>query len=925
MGDADSQFANRLYLNHSYPAERTYSEPRPSTRSSLLSSSKVEKLFANVIVDIQSTELKDKLFTYEIPDHLVPDAFIGAHVLVPFGHNKTVGGLILSLSDTGNDQLKNIKQIADVVEAEPLFDRDYVEFLYWVADYYCARVADVISAAIPSNFSPRLKKTVSLTEPVHISDGLNRTSDPLAREILTGLQNSKSKTLSLSTIKQNCKRIPQFTSASFYRSLNHLRVEGIIKTGDERMAAAAPKMIPMVIWTGQEPANSRQANIINTLKKHNGQMRLRDLITAAATTQGTIKKLIAAGLLESFSSEQIRDPLAQFNGHRGVHESPFTLTDEQSAALVILSQAQDECFDRHAKQLTGQLQAPSAFYETDQAPMAANGSDLSMLKIKLGQGVNFQDPDNRPWLLHGVTGSGKTEIYLRLIERTLKLKRTAIFLVPEISLTPQSARRLTDRFGDKVAIWHSSLTTGEKYDTWRRLRMGDVQVLLGARSAILSAMPNLGLIILDEEHDSSYKQTSPSPRYSAKELAIERARRTGSLVVFGSATPDLVAYKAAKDRGQYVVLTNRVHKQAMPKVQIVDMRQEFQSGNRSIFSRLLLDHLAATLKKDEQAILLMNRRGFASHVFCRACGYIARCKNCSVSLVFHQSNTKGASAREDYALGHLACHHCGYQCGSIFDCPTCRSPFIRQMGLGTQKVEMEIREIFPSAKVLRLDSDIALRKGSHDEILEEFSQGKADILIGTQMVAKGLDIANVTLVGVVAADAAFNMPDYRSTERGFQLLTQVSGRTGRGDKAGAVVWQTYNTEMPVLSWAKTHDFQLFAEEELKARESFNYPPFSQLIRIVVAGGSVEEVERACDLLAEEIGNFLADEFSASALHILGPAPCLLERLRGRFRYHLLIKNFEGNIGQKAITNFLRNRKMPEGVVMAVDVDALDLM
>jgi primosomal protein N' (replication factor Y) len=363
----------------------------------------------------------------------------------------------------------------------------------------------------------------------------------------------------------------------------------------------------------------------------------------------------------------------------------------------------------------------------------------------------------------------------------------------------------------------------------------------------------------------------------------------------------------------------------MPKVQIVDMRLEFQRGNKSIFSHLLLEKLSETLKKQEQAILLMNRRGFASHVFCRACGYVARCKNCSVSLVFHQSGIKGANAREDYARGHLACHHCGFSCGSIFECPACRSPFIRQMGMGTQRIETEVKEIFPAARVVRLDSDVTVRKGSHDEILQNFAHGNADVLIGTQMVAKGLDIANVTMIGVVAADSAFNMPDYRSTERGFQLLTQVSGRTGRGDKAGEVVWQTYNTEMPVLDWAKTHDFSLFAEEEIRARKAFNYPPFSQLIRVVVAGNVVTEVEQACDVLAEKIANFLADEYSEEAIQILGPAPCILERLRGKFRFHLLIKNFIGSAGHKAITGLLREQRMPEGIIMAVDVDALDLL
>jgi primosomal protein N' (replication factor Y) len=909
MAGQEPRAANRLYLSESLVAANSGLAPPPHARSSLLSS----KVYASVIVDIQASELKDRLFTYEVPEDLISDAFIGAHVLVPFGANQAVGGMILALNEHYDEQLKSIKKISEVVESEPLFDRDYVEFLYWISDYYCARMADVISAAIPANFSPRLKRIVSLVNPAQAESLTQGSSDLFVRTILSQLLAAKKHTLAISTVKQKCKRLRGYTGAHFLKILNHLRVDGVIKTAEEKAAGTTVKTVKTVAWTGQEAVNAKQAEIVAVLKREGGQMAVKNLVEVAKTTAETVKKMSANGLLSIFEVEDIRDPLAHLTNGQTTLKMPPTLTDEQEQAFNVLANAMDEALAR-------KIRATS----TDE--VSGNGKS-SNGHAESGESVSAEE--HEPWLLHGVTGSGKTEIYLRLIDKALKLNRTAILLVPEISLTPQSARRLTERFGTNVAVWHSGLSAGERYDTWRKLRLGQVKVLLGARSAILASMPSVGLIILDEEHDSSYKQTSPSPRYSAKELAVERARRAGALVVFGSATPDIVVYKAAKSSRRYVQLANRVYKQAMPKVHIVDMRSEFQNGNRSIFSNLLLDRLTATLKKKEQAILLMNRRGFASHVFCRACGHVARCKNCSVSLVFHQSpqraNNAKTSAKEDYARGHLACHHCGFRRGSIFECPACKSPFIRQQGQGTQRVQLEVQELFPEAKVLRLDSDIATRKGAHDEILEQFAQGQADILIGTQMVAKGLDIANVTLVGVVAADAAFNMPDYRSTERGFQLLTQVSGRTGRGDKAGEVVWQTYNTEMPVLSWARNHDFSEFAEQELKARESFHYPPFSQLIRVVVAGPVAGDVERACDLLAEALGTFLADEFPLAAMQILGPAPCLLERLRGQYRYHLLIKNFAGHAGQQVVSRFLREQRMPEGIVMAVDVDALDLL
>jgi primosomal protein N' (replication factor Y) len=411
------------------------------------------------------------------------------------------------------------------------------------------------------------------------------------------------------------------------------------------------------------------------------------------------------------------------------------------------------------------------------------------------------------------------------------------------------------------------------------------------------------------------------------------------LVLFGSATPDVATYFCAKQEGRIVALPKRIFNQALPKTEIVDMREEFVHGNRSIFSTKLLGALAECLRRGEQAILLMNRRGFAAHVFCRACGFVVTCKNCSVSLVYHQhtlANKKkfetsqppsgGSPYRNSKAAeGYLACHHCGFTCGNLSICPSCASPFIKQYGLGTQRVEQELGTYFPDAKVLRLDSDTATKKGAHETILGSFAEGKADILIGTQMVAKGLDIERVTLVGVLAADASFNMPDYRSLERGFQLLTQVAGRAGRGQHAGEVILQTYNAEMPVLAWARAHDYQDFYEAEIEARQSFEYPPFSQLLRVVVAAEDATQATRECELIAEQLGGFLADLLPISEIEILGPAPCLLERLRNKFREHLLIKNKAGEKGQALISQFFRQRKQPEGVVVAIDVDALDLL
>lgn len=839
-------------------------------------------LYASVALDVKARELKERLFTYVVPPHFREDAFIGAQVLVPFGQQGLVAGYVVSLSDSlDSTQASNIrlKEVADVLAPEPLFDARYISLLSWVADYYCASISDVIAASIPSIIAPKIKRVVRLNRSFS-ARSLDRFEAAPANEpaniIIELLEGAKASTLLLSALKLRFQKETGLSQSVFFRALSYLRQDGIVLIEQETSTPKGPKVKKIAILTGQEPRSKRHLEIVQTLGRHGGQMAIKDLIEASHTTLATIHKLAKEGVLSLGYEELIRDPLAGLDDSTvEERKENVTLTDDQQKAFSRLSSALKE-------------------------KMSAEGED-----------------DSAPWLLYGVTGSGKTEIYFRLIENALQSKRTALLLVPEISLTPQLARLLKKRFGSDVSVWHSALSPGERFDTWRRLRSGDVKVLLGARSASLVYMPDLALIIMDEEHDGSYKQTSPSPRYHAREVAEERARREGALLVLGSATPDVATFHKAETKDRILTLPERVFKQALPAVSLIDMRQEFQDGNRGVISHALDSAIRECLARCEQAIMLINRRGYANHVFCRACGYVVKCKNCSVSLVFHQGR--------DASNSFLSCHHCGFNCPAFTLCPNCKSPFIKQYGLGTQKVEEEINELYPESRTIRLDSDVAQGKGAHDRVLTDFARGNADILIGTQMVAKGLDIRNVTLVGVLAADAAFNVPDYRAVERGFQLLTQVSGRAGRGDRPGLVIFQTYNNEMPAINWAKNHDYKRFMDAELESRKLFEYPPFSQLIRVVVAGDDPSVTEFECEKLAEELGRFLEDEVPLSDVKVLGPAPCLIERLRGKYRFHLLIKNMLGERGRSFIVPFLKRKRVPPGLTMAVDVNALDLM
>ena len=513
------------------------------------------------------------------------------------------------------------------------------------------------------------------------------------------------------------------------------------------------------------------------------------------------------------------------------------------------------------------------------------------------------------FLLHGVTGSGKTEIYLRAVERALAQGRQAIVLVPEISLTPQTVRRFAARFPGRVAIVHSALTLGERYDTWRRARSGEIHIVVGARSALFTPLPDVGLVILDEEHDDSYKQSPPvaPPYYHARETAIELMKITRGTVLLGSATPDVVTYFRA-ERGDYRLLhlpdriiahreriaeqTRRLNAPAaryhptdaadavsaeLPLVHVVDMRHELKTGNRSIFSHRLRTALNEVLARGEQAILFLNRRGTATFIMCRDCGYIALCPRCSTPLTYH-------GPREA-----LICHYCGYTQPHITTCPDCGSARIKHFGQGTELIEAAVHAEFPSARTIRWDRDTATGRDAHAVILHTFSERKADILIGTQMVAKGLDLPQVTLVGIISADTALGLPDYRSGERTFQLLTQVAGRAGRGALGGSVVLQTYLPEHYAIQAAAHHDFDTFYRQEIAYRRDQRYPPYKSLARITFQSPTAEQAEAEAQRAKSSLEQQIA-EGHFTATDIIGPTPCFFARRNALYRWHLIIRS-----------------------------------
>lgn len=607
-------------------------------------------------------------------------------------------------------------------------------------------------------------------------------------------------------------------------------------------------------------ASKRQVEILEKLKEA-GKTRLIDFEKSAKTTRATLNKLEALGCVEITQEQVFRNPIEIFKQQ---NLEPFPpLLDEQKTV-----------YEEIEKRL---------------------GSHSSIL-------------------LHGVTSSGKTEVYFKAIQKVLEQGKNVLFLAPEIALASVLTQRLARRFGtDKTAIWHSSISDGEKFDVWQKIKNNEIRILAGARSAVFAPLKNIGLIIIDEEHESAYKQTMPAPRYDARKVAQKLAELNNCPLLSGSATPDINTYYYAKNSGSLLEMKKRYNDYPMAKVRVVDMREEHFRANHGVFSRSLKTAIEKNLRDKKQTIILMNRRGFSTYTQCLACGEVIQCPKCAIPLIFHSQTQT------------LKCHYCEHEEPLVTQCPKCGSDALQNCGTGVQKVELIAQKLFPNCNIVRLDSDSLARKNEHIRILEDFRNGKIDILIGTQMLAKGLDNPNVTLVGVINADNGFNLPDFRSCERGFQLLTQVAGRAGRGDNPGEVYFQTYNPDFFGLETAKQQDYESFYNTEIEAREDFDYPPFSQIIRVILSSKNQFRAERSAQEIAMRLNDIVDKRQLTEPVAVLGPNPCVIERLQEYYRFQILIKNKLGEKGRRFILSFLAQIKLPDDIKLTVDVDPIDIL
>lgn len=755
---------------------------------------------------------------------------------------RNVLGFVVGLKNDTEVPANKIKPIAQILDIEPVFTEEMLKLAKWLKNETICYEIDALQVMLPSALRAKYEKMVKVQDEF--------ASLPLEVQQIFG--------------KRQQVNFKEFERAGLLPLLKQLiaekvvKVENIVKqqgnVKEVRMVKIAEDVQTLNIALQEATRAAKQRALIEWMTSHVGetfspQQIYEETAVSAAVLQAVIDKGAACFIQE----EVYRDPFTK----DVTRTQSLQLTTEQAVALEAISHSID-------------TQSASTF------------------------------------LLQGVTGSGKTEVYLQAIQQVLNNGKEAIMLVPEISLTPQMTERFRSRFGEMVAVMHSGLSVGEKYDEWRKIQQGKVRVVVGARSAIFAPFTNLGLIILDEEHESTYKQED-SPRYHARDVAIWRSQYYQCPVILGSATPALESYARAK-KGVYTLLTlkQRALHQAMPTVYVADMREELQKGNRSMFSELLIEGIRSRLERQEQMVLFLNRRGYSSFVLCRDCGTVVQCPNCDISLTYHRTTEK------------LKCHYCGYEEHVPQICPQCQSEHIRYFGTGTQKVEEEIFKLFPEARVLRMDVDTTKHKGAHEEILQAFGEGQADILLGTQMIAKGLDFPNITLVGVLSADTSLHLPDYRAAERTFQLLTQVSGRAGRHDKPGEVVIQTYTPEHYAIELAKVQDYEPFYEREMFLRRRSGYPPYYFVALIQI---SHEDVMMAAEY-AGRAADWLRGNLSPQ-VSIIGPTVASISRLQNRYRYQCLIKyKIEPNlipVLQRLLAMY-RAEWIKQGILMTVDLD-----
>jgi len=818
-------------------------------------------VYAEIAVNVASLA---RTFHYDVPRDLEPQLQAGHLVTVPFA-GRDAQGIVVGLADEA--PVEHVKPILGLIDPDPVLTRAQLDLAYWIAHTSLVSLIDALTLMLPPGLAKQAEVVYALADaepaaaPGADANAGERQLLDLLRERGPLRSRQIDRALARGKWRPTAEALARRGVLSRYSRLEppsvrakHVRTARLVAT-PAQLAAVGP------LSRSAGKAQRLQA-ALDYLAREAKPVDVSWVYAASGTSLADLKDLAELDLVDLGEAEVWRDPLA---GQTFVPDLAPPLAEDQQRVWAAVRAA---------------LEPPSA---------------------------------PATFLLHGVTGSGKTEIYLRALEQVLAQGRRALVLVPEISLTPQTVRRFAARFPGRVAVWHSQLGEGERYDTWRRARTGRVDVVIGARSALFAPLPEIGLIVLDEEHDEAYKQDPPqSVPYHAREAAIQYARQLGAVCLLGSATPDVVTFFRAR-RGDYHLLelplrimghARRVQEQAerfqvaaryralsdadgpetlpdartidLPPVEIVDMRHELRMGNTSMFSRKLRAALTEVLARGEQAILFLNRRGTATFVFCRDCGYALKCPQCDAPLTYH-----GVSQA-------LTCHHCGHHQPQPERCPECGSARVKYFGLGTEKLAETAQAEYPQATVLRWDRDATRAKGAHELILHQFSSGQANLLVGTQMIAKGLDLPLVTLVGVISADVGLGLPDYRAAERTFQLLTQVAGRAGRGLLGGQVVLQTYQPEHYAIQAAAQHDYARFYAREIEYRKDLGYPPFRRLMRLVYRHKDAARAEATANTLAALLRLHLRDK-PAPNTDLVGPAPCFFGKIADEYRWQIIVR------------------------------------
>jgi len=793
-----------------------------------------------------------KTFHYRIPEKMKDSLGVGMRVLVPFKGRKVTGFSINLLEQPPKGVEERLREVEDLLDEAPLIDPQMLRFYRWISDYYLYPLGEVIKTGLPPGLQLKSELTLSLTQnglEFLAQGGLEPIQEKVFKEIGRCGRVSLKKVL-----KRFLKEVSRSQLFSWKRK-GLLNIDAEIEGKEVK-----PKFEKVVQYQGGEspqPISKKQAEILKWVKER-GEISYSELSKRFKSPSKPIQSLQAKGLLSLSRREVCRD--LSVRSELKPYPKPEPTLNQEAILGEILKGIRSKRFS--------------------------------------------------PFLIYGVTGSGKTEIYLRAIEEVLIQGQEAIVLVPEISLTPQLLSRFIDRFGENLALLHSGLGRGERYDQWRRIWKGEVKIAIGARSAIFAPFKNVGIIIVDEEHDPSYKQEEKL-KYHARDVAVVRAKQAEATLLLGSATPSLESfYNAEKGKFHLLNLPERIEGRPLPRVEVVDVKKE---------GGLLSEKLRAALQKNiedkKQSLLFLNRRGFANFILCPDCGLTFKCPNCSVTLTYHLRDRS------------LRCHYCDYRIQAPGDCPKCQGHRLQGMGIGTERLEQEIKSLFPGAHVERMDRDTTSRRRSHLQILKRLESGSIDILVGTQMIVKGHDFPNVTFVGVVSADTSLHFPDFRSSERTFQLLTQVAGRAGRGEFFGEVVIQTFNPDHYSILRAKDHDYIGFYQEEIQFRKALEYPPFSRFINFRLVGNS----EKRTKGMAEEIGRIgqsLLKKGYGKGIEILGPSMAPFAKMRGKFRWQMLAKGKSPQLLHQFAKEIASRMEAPlkgKGVNLDIDVDPISIL